>query len=403
VKDSDLILYEIFPDRFFKGGTYAKKYKKWEDLPNRNSHFGGNLRGIKEKIPYLKELGINCLYLTPIFKAKRPHKYDTENYMEIDPNFGNMNDFDELLQSLHEQNIRLILDGVFLHTGDHFWAFKDAEKKDGESLYWQWYFFNGYPVKRLPKPNYENSGIYYLPRLNHNNEEVIDYLKQVVAYWTLKGIDGWRFDMPWHIGPVFWNEIVGVAKNINSDIILIGEYWNNPSEILEDYPFHGVMDYIFRNEVIKLLKGEINPIDFAEKLKYKTNSKFNRCWNMLGSHDTSRIRGVLKSDAKVKIAFTLAFTIPGNPIIYYGDEIGMFGGKDPDCRRTFVWDEKRWDLSIYEHIKNVINFRRTFNKIQNFDFVKLNNYEISYLIENDDRSYLININLKEFQSTIKRV
>jgi len=394
------IIYQIFPDRFNKVNNNQKKYKNWGEKPTRRDHFGGNLKGIKDRIPYLKKLGINCIYLTPIFLAPSPHKYDTQDYMRIDPNFGNMDDFEDLLKSLHDDGMKLLLDGVFNHTGDRFWAFKDCEINGETSQYWNWYHIHGFPIKRFPNPNYEDAGIYYLPKLNHDNNDLLDYLKQVVKFWTSKGIDGWRFDMPWCIKPDFCSELINEAKGINPNIFVIGEYWGLPYELLEKYPFDGAMDYILRDNVINLLKGTIDLHTFVQNLSYKEHLRFNRCWNMLGSHDTSRIRGILKSDKKVKIAFTLQFTFPGIPIIYYGDEIGMFGGRDPDCRRTFNWDKESWNMSIYDHVKDLCNFREGLTNIENFKFLEFKDKKLTYLLEDTKSSFMIEIDLKNYISEI---
>jgi len=396
----NLVIYQIFPDRFNNKDNHKPQYKTWSEKPTRWNHFGGNLKGIEEKVPYLKSLGINCIYLTPIFEACSPHKYDTKDYMKIDPNFGSMQDFQDLLETLHNNNIQLILDGVFNHTGDHFWAFEDCEMNGKKSRYWDWYRISDYPIRRFPKPNYENAGIYYLPKFNHNNSEVVSYVKQVVRFWSLMGIDGWRFDMSWCMNPEFWSEITTEARRINQNILFIGEYWDNPSNMLREYPFDGTMDYIFRTNVIDLLKGKIKPDLFSRNLSYKSDMRFVKCWNMLGSHDTSRIRGIFHNDEKLRMAFTLMFTFPGTPVIYYGDEIGMFGGKDPDCRRTFNWNEKTWNLEIYDHVKNLCDFRRDIGNIESFQFLKSSGSKLSYLIESQSKSYVVNVNLDECSTNI---
>lgn len=398
-----MIIYQIFPDRFNKVNNNLKQYKNWGEKPTRRDHFGGNLNGIKNRIPYLKKLGVNCIYLTPIFLAPSPHKYDTQDYMKIDPNFGNMYDFEDLLKSLHDNEIKLFLDGVFNHTGDHFWAFKDCEINGEKSQYWNWYNIYGFPIKRFPHPNYEDAGIYYLPKLNHDSKDLLNYLKQVVNFWTSKGIDGWRFDMPWCIEPGFCSELINEAKRINQDIIVVGEYWDVPYELLKKYPFDGAMDYIFRDNVITLLKGIIDTKTFVKQLKYKENLRLNKCWNMLGSHYTSRIRGVLRNDKKIKIAFTLQFTFPGIPVIYYGDEIGMFGGRDPDCRRTFNWNKESWNMSIYNYVKELCDFRQSLGDIENFEFLECDDKQLAYLIEDDKNSFIVKIDFKNYTSSIQKI
>ncbi|MBO8167017.1 MAG: glycoside hydrolase family 13 protein [Kosmotoga sp.] len=355
-------IYQIFPDRFYNGNPFndPQPLRKWKQKPSRGSFFGGDLSGITKKLNYLKHLGIGAIYLTPIFEAPSTHKYDTKDYLKIDSGFGTLEEFKRLLKRAHKFDIKVILDGVFNHTGDHFWAFEDARKNGKKSRYWDWYNIYNYPIKRKPKPNYEHAGIYYIPKLKHDNPEVIAHFVKVVQYWTKIGIDGWRFDMSWCIGPDFWKKITQAALAINKDIIFIGEYWEEPSEFLKKYPFHGATDYIFRKATLQLLNKKIEPKEYLNVIQYKIEDRNTwYCWNMLGSHDTQRLLGQLHGSVeRAKMAFTLQFTIPGLPLIYYGDEIGLFGGKDPDCRRPFDWNKKHWKKEIFEHIRELIKLRK---------------------------------------------
>jgi glycosidase len=356
----NLIIYQIFPDRFYKSGKndYNKNLRPWDQKPSRSSFFGGNLKGIIEKMDYLIDLGINALYLTPIFKSPSTHKYDTEDYFQIDPGFGNMDDFELLLKYAHKNGIKVFLDGVFNHTGIRFFAFEDIRQKGEQSKYYNWYKIHQTPLKLKPKPSYEDAGIYYIPKLNHDFPEVIDYLKKIIRYWTNKGIDGWRFDMPWCMPPEVVNALINEAKSINHSITVIGETWEQPDQLLKDYHFDGTMDYIVRNSVINLLNQKISLKEFQQTLDYKTNKSKSQNWNMLGSHDTKRIRGALNRNLnKVLIAQAIQFFLPGHPVIYYGDEIGLYGVKDPDCRRPFKWDKEEWNETIYENVKSLINLR----------------------------------------------
>jgi len=162
-------VYQIFPDRFFNGASANDPVpiRKWKEKPSRRSFFGGDILGIIRKLSYLKKLGIGAIYLTPIFEAPSTHKYDT----------------------------------------------KDRSK------YWNWYTIFGYPIRRKPLPNYKHAGIYYLPKLRHDNPEVVAYLVDVVCYWTAMGIDGWRFDMPWCIEPGFWRKITQAALKVNKNLL----------------------------------------------------------------------------------------------------------------------------------------------------------------------------------------
>jgi glycosidase len=358
---NDWIIYEIFPDRFYDGDIKndPSYVRRWNERPGRNSFFGGDLKGIIRKIDYIKSLGFNAIYLTPIFESPSPHKYDTKNFFKIDPNFGDEKTFEALIDNAHNNGIKVIIDGVFNHTGLKFWAFKDIQKKGKNSNFLDWYYINDLPLKTRPKPNYIDAGIYYIPKLNNSNQKVISYMKKVVGFWTRKGIDGWRFDMPWCINVRFFNELIEVIRKINPNIYTIGESWEKPDKLLYRYPFDGSMDYIFRKNTISLLNKRISPDNYFRSINYKFDDKFRLCWNMLGSHDTSRLLGKLhRNTQKTILAFVLQFTLPGIPLVYYGDEIGMYGGKDPDNRRPFIWNKKRWNLEIIDSIRKLTEIRK---------------------------------------------
>jgi glycosidase len=362
----DLIIYQIFPDRFANGdrGNDPAKTKKWNEKPTRTSFFGGDLQGIMNKIPYLKDLGINAIYLTPIFKSPSTHKYDAEDYFQIDPAFGTVETFEDLVKNAHKNNIKIILDGVFNHTGIKFFAFEDVRQNGKKSKYYDWYTIYKTPVKIKPKPTYEDAGIFYIPKLNYSNKKVLNYFEKVVSFWTDKGIDGWRFDMPWCIHEEIVNALIKTARDMNPDLIFIGESWEKPAFLLKKYDFDGTMDYTVRKSVIELLEKNLSPGEFKQSLDHKIENIPDKNWNMLGSHDTPRIYGKLhKNSKKLMIAQAIQFILPGDPVIYYGDEIGMTGGNDPQCRGTFDWDKTKWNLEIIQNIKNLIKIRKNNQKI----------------------------------------
>src|SRR6056297_3238056 len=166
--------------------------------------------------------------------------------------------------------------------------------------------------------------------------------------------------MPWCMPPEVVHALIKEAKSINQSISVIGETWEQPDQLLKNYHFDGTMDYIVRNSVINLLNQKISPEAFQKALNYKTKQPKSQNWNMLGSHDTKRIRGALNRNLnKVLIAQAIQFFLPGHPVIYYGDEIGLYGGNDPDCRRTFKWDEGEWNETIYENLKALIRLRKS--------------------------------------------
>ena len=195
----DMVFYQIFPERFFNGDPTNDPVpiSAWGEKPELFNFFGGDLAGIIRKIPYLQDLGVNGLYLNPIFDAPSNHKYDTRDYLRISPEFGDLRTYHRLIEELHRAGIRLILDGVFNHTGDEFWAFRDLLARGKDSPYHKWYHCRQYPVRQEPAPNYECWwGIKTLPKLNYSSPDLVRYILQVVEYWTRTGIDGWRLDVP---------------------------------------------------------------------------------------------------------------------------------------------------------------------------------------------------------------
>ena len=357
-----MIIYQIFPDRFFRGSAKKASHhlREWGEAPSRTSFFGGDLNGITQKMDYIQSTGAEAIYLTPIFDSPSTHKYDTADYFKIDEGFGTSGDLDSLITAAHNRGIKVFIDGVFNHTGLYFFAFRDIRNKGRASRYYHWYNIYSTPLTTTPKPSYEDAGIYYIPKLNHDNPEVVDYLCSVIQFWSEKGIDGWRFDMPWCIKADVVNRLIDCGREINPGLIFIGEAWGYPDEILNRCHFDGAMDYTVRDSLIGLLTGKETIQQFIDKLHHKTSGKRDRNWNMLSSHDTPRIRGVLRNNiGKVLTAQAVQFFLPGDPVIYYGDEIGLFGGKDPDCRRTFNWNKREWNDVIYRNILELSELRRS--------------------------------------------
>ena len=205
----DAVFYQIFPDRFANGLTANDPdgTEPWGGKPTYTNFFGGDLEGIRKHLDHLQSLGVTALYLNPIFQSPSNHKYDTTDYLRIDPAFGDEATFRALVADVHARGMRIILDGVFNHTGDQFAGFREAARTGPSSPYWNWYNFYGFPVVQQPKPNYDSWwGFATLPKLNYRNEAVRNYiLDTVVPHWTRMGIDGWRLDVPNEISePGFW-------------------------------------------------------------------------------------------------------------------------------------------------------------------------------------------------------
>ncbi len=370
------VFYQIFPDRFFNGDPTndPSPVRPWGEKPELFNFFGGDLAGIRKKIPYLEDLGVNALYLNPIFDAPSNHKYDTRDYLRISPDFGDFRTYLNMLKDLHRAGIKLILDGVFNHTGDQFWAFRDLMRRGKGSPYQQWYNCH-FPVTQFPKPNYECWwGLETLPKLNFADQEVVRYILRVVAFWTLTGIDGWRLDVPNEVRADFWPIFRRLVKTLNPEAYIVGEIWDDAAFWLQGDKFDSVMNYPLRDLIISFFaKKEMNADRFDQGLtglRARYSEKVTRSmFNLLGSHDTQRFLTICHGERRrMLLALLFLFTYPGVPVIYYGDEIGMTGEKDPDCRKTMIWDEAQWDKELYPSTKVLIRLRKEKDALKRGEF-----------------------------------
>ncbi len=365
----DAVFYQIFPDRFCRSERYKAvgKFVPWDSKPTRTNMFGGNLRGITDKLKYILDLGANALYLCPIFKSNSNHRYHTVDYFEIDPVLGTLKDFDALVKKAHSLGIRVILDGVFNHCSRGFFQFNSLMELGEDSPYRDWFHVHSWPIHAYSgKPNYECWWNYpALPKFNTDCADVREYLFSVAEFWTKRGIDGWRLDVPNEIDDdSFWQEFRRRVKAVEPDAYIVGEIWDNPERWLKGDQFDGVMNYPFRKAVMQYLFDEnaIPTEEFCRRLQSAFPAgRGDTPMNLLGSHDTTRIKSQPRTSLdRIKLAYALMFFLPGAPCIYYGDEIGMEGGKDPDCRRTMPWEElkTRKAQPIYAFLRHLVALRR---------------------------------------------
>jgi glycosidase len=364
----DAVFYQIFPDRFCRSPKYKAvgKFVDWDTLPTRENMFGGNLAGIVDKLDYIASLGVNAIYLCPIFKSNSNHRYHTVDYFEIDPVLGTLKDFDKLVKKAHKLGLRVILDGVFNHCSRGFFQFNSLMELGKNSPYVDWFHVHGWPLHAYSgKPNYDCWwGYPALPKFNTDNPDVREYLFSVGEYWMKRGIDGWRLDVPNEIDDdSFWQEFRRRIKAINPEAYIVGEIWDEPSRWLQGDQFDGVMNYPLRRAVLAYLFDEkaVDLAEFAKRLRDAfPKGRFGVPMNLLGSHDTIRLASLPCSNLqRVKLAFAILFFLPGAPCVYYGDEIGMIGGKDPDNRRTFPWESlaEGCRKPIYNYIRELIELR----------------------------------------------
>ncbi len=349
--------YQIFPERFFNGDASndPPSVEWWGEPPSRDNFFGGDLRGIIERFHHIKDLGIEVVYLTPIFHSPSNHKYDTIDYFAIDPSFGTLEDLRELVQLCHRHRMKVILDGVFHHIGYYSEPFQDAMIHGRQSKYWDWFYVQGDRIDP-DLVNYECVGYYkWMPKLKFANPEVRAYFLSVGEYWIREaGIDGWRLDVADEVDFTFWQEFRRAVKQTDREILLIGETWKNGMDLLRGDQMDTIMNYRFRDSVIDYFAHRsIDGGEFRNRIESMLHDYPHAAhpvlYNLLDSHDTARfLTTCLEDIAKFKLAVAFQMTFPGMPFIYYGDEIGMTGETDPDCRRTMAWESQQEEiLSFY--------------------------------------------------------
>ncbi len=357
------IYYQIFPERFARNGTARGEFAPWDALPTRDNYLGGNLAGIISHLAYLSDLGIECIYLNPIFLGDFNHKYATTDYLKIDPMFGTEPELTELVEKAHSLGIRVILDGVFNHTGIHFAPFMDLMEKGQNSAYKDWFYPKQYPI-RVDASCYECVGDYpYMPRLNGENPEVRAYVRDVLIYWIEHThIDGWRFDVADELdrhAVTWWREEI---KRRFPEAVLLCETWGDASRLLGADGFDCAMNYLFRDAMIDYFAhGTITETDLAKRLnsmlmRYPDETNLSM-YNCLGSHDTARFLTEAGGEIwRLRLAMAFQMLFPGAPALYYGDELGMTGENDPGCRGGMVWDKPDQNLLSWE--KELIRMRK---------------------------------------------
>jgi glycosidase len=376
------VFYQIFPDRFANGNRDLNppNVQPWGSPPTLRGFQGGDLAGIMQRFDYLLDLGVNALYLNPIFLSPSNHRYNTTDYYQVDPKLGSLEDFRSFLDLAHRHGVRVLLDGVFNHCGRGFFAFVDLLENEEDSPYRDWFHVNGFPVEAYGSGEATTYEAWWrfksLPKFNIANPRVRSYLLGVARHWMQQGIDGWRLDVPNEIPDrSFWSEFRDVVKSANPDAYLLGEIWTVDPSWVGDHAFDGLLNYPFRAAVMAFLRGELEAGGFAKQLEailsaYPRENGWAH-YLPLGSHDTPRLRTVLGDAALLRSAYLLQFFFPGAPAIYYGDEIGLKGGTDPECRGPFPWDPKAWDTELREHVAKLVQLRRSVPVLQEGDFLVL--------------------------------
>ena len=420
-------MYQIFPDRFKKSNNYKAqiarneevriKHFDWNENPDSGithenykaqDFFLGNLKGIEEELEHFKKLNVNCIYLNPIMESPDNHRYSTADYFNVDPYLGTNDDFKELCELFKKHGIRIILDGVFSHTGDDSIYFNKQGHYESNgafnsinSPYYSWFNFMHYPDTYHSWWGFSN-----LPTVNKLNKSYMDFINNpsdgVLPFWQHLGISGWRLDVADEFPDEFLDELRRTVKKTDSEALIIGEVWEDATtKVAYDRrrkyflgeQLDSVMNYPWKNAIIEFIKTkDASALKYAleEVIDHYPKPALEVLMNLLDSHDTERIltslgfnntedvplherpylelSGDILEDAirKLKVASFIQFTIPGVPSIYYGDEIGMQGFRDPYNRKTF--DKTKMNQEIFDHYLTLTNFRNDHKKDFKGDF-----------------------------------
>ena len=438
------IIYQIFVDRFFNGQEdgkvlNAKKntfiYGNWDDNPMyikdmdgnivRWDFYGGNLLGVKKKLEYIKSLGVSVIYFNPIFDSPSCHKYDTGDYEKIDPMFGDEEIFKDLCNEAEKIGIKIILDGVFSHTGSdskYFNKFGNYNSLGAyqslQSPYYRWYRFNDYPDLYEAWWGFSN-----MPNIDELNPSYLDYIirddNSIVEKWIRLGASGWRLDVADELPDEFIKILKKKLKEVDKDSVLIGEVWEDASnkvsysrkrEYLFGNELDSVTNYPLRQIILDLVRNYIGNKSFIRRyLSLKENypkEYFYSTMNMLGNHDTERVLTMLNNSVELlKEAVAIQMTLPGVPLIYYGDEAGLTGGKDPSNRKSYPWGKENDEILEFYKTITAIRVAEDALKIGEIKFLDFNNGVLGYerFIDKDRIIILVNTLEKEERISLSNI
>ncbi|MCT0947999.1 alpha-glycosidase [Weissella confusa] len=387
---TDTVWYQIFPERFANGDASndPTDTKAWNstDHPGREDFYGGDLQGILNHLDHLQDLGISGIYLNPIFQAPSNHKYDTQDYMTVDPHFGDAKLFKQLVQAAHERGIRVMLDAVFNHIGDKSMQWQDVLKNGQASPYANWFHIREFPATYTPTDNFEFAAdatydtfdyTPHMPKLNTSNPEVVDYLLNIATYWVKEfDIDAWRLDVANEIDHHFWRQFHDAMMALKPDFYILGEIWHTSQSWLVGDEFTAVMNYSYTGAILQYFLENESADALVQKMSHQLmlyRDATNRMmFNTLDSHDTPRLMTLTHEDKQlVKSILAFTFMQPGVPSIYYGTEYGMTGENDPDDRKPMVWQSELQDHDLYDFMQKLVQVRRQ-------DIAKLSDDKITF-------------------------
>lgn len=418
---TDAVFYEIFPDRFARSDRVPSaglRFEAWDSPPSRNGFKGGDLYGVLDHLDYLQDLGVNAIYLTPIFQSASNHRYHTYDYFHVDPLLGGDAALKALLDAAHRRKMHVILDGVFNHASRGFWQFHQTLENGAGSPYQDWFYFDPDHLNgnkhwgAYPSPQEEDDirregslrAIGYqgwwnlpgLPKFNTKTPAVREFLFSVAEHWIRFGIDGWRLDVPGEIDDdSFWQEFRRRVRSSNPNAYLVGELWHDARRWLQGDQFDASMNYMLSMACLGFFAGDHLNLDealkaggyqgFLQQLDARSFADridanlalypwdVNRVQlNLLDSHDTPRFLTAAGGDINsLKLALTFVMGFPGAPCLFYGDEIGIAGSQDPDCRQPFPWEASKWNSDLREFVKKLIGLRQSYAPLRRGDFQRL--------------------------------
>ena len=393
---SKTVWYQIFPERFANGNAVLSPEGAldWDSsiTPKTTDFFGGDLQGIIDHLDYLQGLGITGLYLCPIFESPSNHKYNTTDYFEIDRHFGDKETFRQLVEQAHLRGMKVMLDAVFNHMGDQSAQWQDVLKHGEKSAYKDWFHIQKFPVtndklvnpKELPYHTFAFAS--YMPKLNTANPEVKDFLLRVATYWIEHfDIDAWRLDVANEIDHQFWRDFRKAVLAKKPDLYILGEVWHTSQPWLNGDEFHAVMNYPLSDSIKDyFLRGCKKTSQFIAEINcqsmYYKQQISEVMFNLLDSHDTERILTTAQGDIQlVKSALAFLFLQRGTPCIYYGTELELGGGMDPDCRRVMPWDRVSNNNDMLNFMKNLIQLRKEITEIIQHGKFSLEEIELDVL------------------------
>ena len=447
---SDAVFYQVFPDRLARSGRVPApgELEPWEAPPTRHGFKGGDLYGVVAHLDRLRSLGITALYLNPVFTSASNHRYHTDDYFHVDPLLGGDEALRELLDEAHARGMRVILDGVFNHCGRGFWPFHHVLENGAHSPYREWFHLDpgvlagGRPLTAFPSAAEQDAidalraksapsgaasravlgyeawwDLAALPKLDLDEPHLRALVLDVAEHWLRFGIDGWRLDVAEEIGIDFWREFRARVRTVKPDAYLVAEIWSVEPEWLAGDTFDALMDYPLTEAILGFAaqhrlattidlpweyQGTLRPLDGAglwgridglartygpEHLAVQLN--------LLGSHDTPRYRTLCGGDMDaVRLATLLQMTLPGAPCVYYGDEIGMEGLMDPDCRRGFPSDPAAWDREPADWLADLVALRHSSRALRDGELALLraDGPALAYLRQHDDTAYACVLN-----------